>query len=152
MRVSARVDYAVRALAELAAAGDASPVKGEVLAARQEMPLNFLENILRDLRRAGIVDTRRGASGGYRLARPAAAVTIADVIRVVEGPLADVRGCAPENLDYTGAAAPLRHVWIAVRVNLRAVLENVTIADVAEGHLPETISDLTDVPGAWLRR
>lgn len=151
VRVSAKVDYAVRALAELAAAGE-GPVKGEVIAARQGVPVNFLENILSDLRRAGIVASQRGSVGGYWLATPADTVTIADVIRTVEGPLADVRGGALEDLDYPGPAEALRAVWVATRASLRTVLEEVTIADVASGDLPPVVAELTKLAGAWERR
>jgi Rrf2 family protein len=151
VRVSAKVDYAVRALAELAAAGD-GPLKGEVIAGRQGIPLNFLENILSDLRRAGIVSSQRGAVGGYWLAVPAASVTIADVVRTVEGPLADVRGEAVENLAYPGPAGSLLEVWVATRASLRQVLEEVTIGDVASGNLPPVVGDLTRTAGAWERR
>ena len=125
MRISAKADYAVRAAAELAAAGDERPVKGEAIAAAQGIPQNFLENILADLRHAGLVKSQRGADGGYRLARPAGEISVADVIRAVEGPLAAVRGEAPEDVSYAGAAAPLQDVWIAVRANLRDVVEHV---------------------------
>ncbi|HET7489237.1 MAG TPA: Rrf2 family transcriptional regulator [Acidimicrobiales bacterium] len=151
MRVSARVDYAVRALAELAAAGD-GPVKGDVIATRQGVPVHFLENILADLRRAGMVGSQRGSVGGYWLAVPAESVTVADVVRTVEGPLADVRGGPLEDLDYPGPAASLREVWVATRASLRAVLEQVTIADVAGGHLPEVVHKLTEAADAWVRR
>lgn len=151
MRVSARVDYAVRALAELAAAGE-GPVKGDAIATRQGVPVNFLENILADLRRAGIVASQRGAVGGYWLAVPAGNVTVADVIRTVEGPLADVRGEALEDLDYPGPAESLRAVWVATRASLRAVLEQVTIADVAAGRLPDVVQRLTATDDAWVRR
>jgi len=151
VRVSAKVDYAVRALAELAAAG-AGPVKGDVIAERQGVPVNFLENILGDLRRAGIVASQRGSVGGYWLAVPADAVTIADIIRTVEGPLADVRGEALEDLDYPGPAESLRDVWVATRASLRNVLEVVTIADVASGSLPPVVGELTNLAGAWERR
>jgi Rrf2 family protein len=151
VRVSAKVDYAVRALAELAAAGP-GPVKGDVIAAAQKIPLNFLENILRDLRRAGMVGSQRGAVGGYRLVVPAEDVSIADVVRAVEGALADVRGEPPEDISYEGPAVALREVWIATRATLRSVLEVVTIADVASGRLPAEVVALT-VPGdAWARR
>ena len=136
MRISAKADYAVRAAAELAAAGDERPVKGEAIAAAQGIPQNFLENILADLRHAGLVKSQRGADGGYRLARPAGEVSVADVIRAVEGPLAAVRGEAPEDVSYAGAAAPLQDVWIAVRANLRAVVEHVSLADLAAGRVP----------------
>ena len=151
MRVSAKVDYAVRALAELAAAGK-GPIKGDVIARRQGVPLNFLENILSDLRRAGIVASQRGSEGGYWLAVPPDTLTIADVIRKVEGPLADVRGEALEELEYTGPAEALRAVWVATRASLRTVLEEVTIADVATGNLPAVVSELTNLAGAWERR
>lgn len=151
MRVSAKVDYAVRALAELAAAGN-GPVKGEAIAVRQGVPANFLENILTDLRRAGIVASQRGAVGGYRLAVPASTITIADVIRTVEGPLADVRGGPLEDLDYPGPAEALQAVWVATRASLRTVLEEVTIADVATGRLPPIVGELTALAGAWERR
>jgi Rrf2 family protein len=147
MRVTAKVDYALRALAELAASEDVT-VKGDRLAAAQQIPLKFLENILAELRRAGIVASQRGADGGFTLARPAAEITLADVIRAVEGPLANVRGVRPESLQYEGAATVLRDVWVAVRVNLRAVLEEVTLADLAAGRLPEHVLALTQSPGA----
>lgn len=151
MRISARVDYAVRALAELAAAGE-GPVKGDVIAARQGVSVNFLENILADLRRAGMVASQRGSVGGYWLAVPAETITVADVIRTVEGPLADVRGEALEDLDYPGPAESLRDVWVATRASLRAVLEHVTMADLARGELPEAVRRLTETADAWVRR
>ncbi len=151
MRVSAKVDYAVRALTELAAAGD-GPVKGQDIALRQGVSVNFLENILSDLRRAGLVGSQRGSVGGYWLAVPADAITIADVIRTVEGPLADVRGEALEDLDYSGPAEALREVWVATRSSLRSVLEAVTIADVANGELPAVVRRLTRASDAWVRR
>ncbi len=151
MRVSAKVDYAVRALTELAAAGE-GPVKGQEIAARQGVSVNFLENILSDLRRAGLVGSQRGSVGGYWLAVPADAITIADVIRTVEGPLADVRGEALEDLDYAGPAETLRDVWVATRASLRGVLEAVTIADVANGELPPVVRRLTRSSDAWVRR
>jgi len=148
VRVSAKVDYALRAMIELAAAGD-GPVKGERIAQAQEIPLKFLENILGDLRHAGIVRSQRGVEGGYWLAKPADEITVAEVVRAVEGPIANVRGVGPEQVDYAGSAAPLRDVWIAVRANLRAVLEHVTIADVARGELPPMIEELAANPDAW---
>ncbi|HEY2326639.1 MAG TPA: Rrf2 family transcriptional regulator [Gaiellaceae bacterium] len=147
MRVSAKADYAIRAAVELAAAGD-GPVKGDAIAQRQQIPPNFLENILADLRNSGIVASRRGAEGGYWLARPAAEVTLADVIRAVDGPLANVRGIRSEQLEYAGNAEKLRDVWIAVRASLRGVLEQVTLADVASGRLPATVEKLANSPGA----
>src|SRR5207237_7724933 len=138
VRLSAKADYAIRAAAELAAASDA-PVKGERIAAAQSIPPKFLENILLDLKHAGLVRTQRGAEGGYWLAKPPAEITLADVIRAVEGPLANVRGTRPEELVYGGAAGGLREVWIALRANLRAVLEQVTLADLAAGELPASV-------------
>lgn len=148
MRVSARADYALRALTELAASSEGQ-LKGERIALAQEIPLKFLENILADLRRAGLVDSRRGQEGGYRLARPADAITIADVVRAVDGPLASVRGHAPEQLEYGGSAAGLRDVWIALRASMRNVLEHVTVAEVASGALPAAVTDRTSDPDAW---
>ena len=148
MRVSAKVDYALRAAAELAAA-DGGPVKGEQLAKAQGIPLKFLENILLELRHHGLVQSQRGAEGGYWLARPAREITLAEVIRAVEGPLANVRGERPETVGYSGPAKSLQDVWIAVRANLRAVLETVTLADVATGPLPDTVEAITRDPQAW---
>jgi Rrf2 family protein len=148
VRVSAKVDYALRAAIELAASAD-GPVKGEKIAQAQEIPLKFLENILGDLRHAGIVRSQRGVEGGYWLARPAEEITVAEVVRAVEGPIANVRGMGPEQVEYAGSAARLRDVWIAVRANLRAVLEQVTIADVASGELPAAVEDLAANPDAW---
>ena len=150
MRVSAKADYAVRAAVELAAVGGLA--NAEQIAQAQDIPLNFLENILRDLRRAGIVESRRGQAGGYALARPAEEISVADVIRAVEGPLANVRGQAPESLAYPGAAEKLREVWVALRANIRAVLEGVTLADVARGELPANVDELTRDADAWVRR
>lgn len=152
MQVSAKADYALRAAVELARAAMASegPVKGERLAEKQGIPRKFLENILLDLKRAGIVRTQRGASGGYWLALPPEEVRLADVIRAVEGPLANVRGEWPEEVEYDGVARPLQQVWIAVRANLRAVLEKVTLADVVRGELPEHVVSLTEDPEAWV--
>jgi Rrf2 family protein len=152
MRISAKADYAVRAMVELAAADGERPVKAERIANAQGIPLNFLENILGELRHAGIVRSHRGAEGGFRLAKPAAEITVADVIRAVEGPLASVRGAPPEEADYAGSASSLPRVWIAVRVNLRRVVEQVTIADIAEGNLPASVDELADDPGAWVTR
>jgi Rrf2 family protein len=148
MRVSAKADYAVRAAVELAAA-DAPPVKGELIAQAQDIPLKFLENILGELRHAGLVRSQRGTEGGYWLARPPEEITLADVIRAVEGPLASVRGSSPETLQFSGTAEPLNKVWVAVRANLRAVLESVTLAGVAAGELPGLIDELTSDPEVW---
>jgi Rrf2 family protein len=152
MRISAKADYAVRAVVELAAADGEKPIKAERVATAQDIPLNFLENILGELRHAGIVRSHRGAEGGFRLARPAKELTVADVIRAVEGPLASVRGGPPEEANYGGAAGALPRVWIAVRVNLRHVVEQVTIADIAADRLPPSIDKLGKEPGAWVTR
>jgi Rrf2 family protein len=150
MRITAKADYAVRAAAELAAAeSEGALVKGEQLARSQSIPQNFLENILTELRRAGIVRTRRGAEGGYQLARPAAEITVADVLRAVEGPLAAVQGNRPESLEYGGAAAHLPEVWVALRASLRSVLEHVTLADLASGKLPAVVKERTRVKDSW---
>lgn len=150
MRVSAKTDYALRAAVELAAAPEGAQVKGEKLATTQSIPLRFLENILLQLRHAGIIESRRGADGGYKLARPAAEITLADVIRAIDGPLAGVSGQRPETLDFTGTSEPLREVWVAVRASLRGVLENVTLADVANNELPGNVRELTSEPDAWV--
>jgi Rrf2 family protein len=150
VRVSAKTDYALRAVVELAAADGDAPVKGERLATGQAIPLRFLENILLQLRHAGLVESRRGADGGYRLARPAEEIALADVIRAIDGPLAGVSGARPETLDYRGASEPLRDVWVAVRAALRSVLEQVTIADVAAGRLPDHVHALLADDEAWL--
>ena len=152
MQVSARTDYALRAASELARAKveGTGPLKGERIAAAQGIPKKFMENILLDLKHHGLVRTQRGASGGYWLATPAGEITLADVIRAVEGPLANVRGEWPEAVEYTGAAEKLQEVWIAVRANLRAVLETVTLADLVEGSLPPDVEGLTRNPEAWV--
>lgn len=151
MRVSAKTDYAVRALLELAVAGD-GPVKGERLAQAQAIPLKFLENILTDLRHAGIVRAQRGAEGGYWLARDPTEVTLGEVIRAVDGPLASVRGQAPEDVAYDGAAENLRVVWVALRASMRSVVDEVTLADVVNDDLPGPVRQLTEAPDAWSRR
>jgi Rrf2 family protein len=150
VRISAKADYAVRAMAELAAAPEGKPVKADALAASQDIPRNFLDNILSELRSSGLVRTLRGPEGGSMLGRPASEITVAEVLRSVEGPLAAVRGTRPEALEYPGAAARLPEVWIAVRANLRAVLEEVTLADLAAGKLPSDIGRLAKNPEAWL--
>lgn len=155
MQVSARVDYAMRALTELAATANRDPnllVKGEELADRQGIPPKFLEGILTQLRRGGFVFSQRGSDGGYRLARPADEITVADVIRSLEGPLAAVRGEPPEDAEYEGPAGHLRDVWVATRASMRAVLERVTVSDIAAGQLPEGPTALLAEPGAWERR
>ena len=145
VRISAKADYAIRAMVELAAAGE-GPLKGDRIAQAQSIPIKFLENIMVDLRNAGLVRSQRGAEGGYWLARPAGEITLADVIRAVEGPLASVRGARSEELEYVGSAEPLREVWIAVRASLRNVLESVTLADVAGRELPPRSLSLPPSP------
>ena len=151
MQISAQADYAVRAVLELAAAGG-GPVKGERLATNQAIPPKFLESILTQLRQHRILTSRRGSEGGYWLARPADAITLADIIRAVDGPLASVRGHRPEEVSYEGAAAQLSDVWLALRVSLRSVLEHVTVADVASGPLPAAVADLLADPDAHVSR
>jgi Rrf2 family protein len=148
MRVSAKVDYALRAAAELATAHP-DPVKGERIAQLQDIPFKYLENILVELRHGGIVRSQRGPEGGYRLASPPDQITLAAVIRVVDGPLANVRGERPEVVEFAGAASALREVWIATRANLRMVLESVTLADVARDTLPEIVGRLAGDPESW---
>lgn len=152
MRVSAKVDYALRAAIELAALESEWPVKGERLASGQDIPLRFMENILGELRQAGIVASKRGADGGYLLARPPGEIALADVIRAVDGPLANIGGLRPDQLSYEGTAEPMREVWVAVRAALRSVLETTTVADVAGGELPEEITQTTANPDAWAWR
>jgi Rrf2 family protein len=152
MRLNARVDYALRAVVELAAAlgSPARPVTSERLASAQDIPPKFLESILLQLRRSGIVHSQRGPEGGYWLAKPADEISLADVIRVIDGPLANVRGHRPEDLGYRGAAESLQEVWIALRASEREILELVTIADVAAGKLPKRIRTLAADPRAWV--
>ena len=152
MRVSAKVDYAVRAAVELAAAEQGVNVKAEAIAEAQAIPRKFLDNILQGMRQSGIVVSRRGPDGGHQLARPAAEIAIADIIRAIDGPLANVGGRFPEDLALQGTAAPMQEVWIAVRASLRGVLEETTLADVAGGTLPAAVHDLAGQPGAWERR
>lgn len=149
MRVSAKADYAVRAAAELAAAAHGAPRTAEELASAQHIPRKFLEAILTALRTEGLVVSQRGLGGGYRLARPAADISVAEVVRAVDGPLVFVRGERPSELDYQGAAAPLIEVWVALRANVRAVLEAVSLADLAGGHVPDSVRALLDDEGAW---
>ena len=147
MHIPAKVDYGLRALLTLAAAG--GPQTAETLAAEQGLPPRFLGAILADLRRSSLVASQRGAEGGYRLARPAEEITLASVIRALDGPLAEVRGFRPEATHYDGAAEHLQDVWVAVRASLRSVLEHVTLAEVAAGKLPSHIVKLTSNPDAW---
>jgi Rrf2 family protein len=148
MRLSAKADYALRASLELASAGDGH-VKAEALARAQAIPLRFLEQILLELKHAGLVASQRGAEGGYWLAKPPNEISLADVIRAVEGPLANVRGVRPEELEYQSAATSLRDVFVALRANIRAVLEDVSLAEVAAGELPDRVRDLVRDPEAW---
>ena len=150
VRISAKADYAVRAAVELASVD--GPVKGDRLAEAQSIPFKFLENILIEMRHHGLVRSQRGRDGGYWLAKPPDEITIADVVRSVEGPLAHVRGEPPEEVHYQGPAEALEQVWIAVRANLRAVVENVTVADVASGTLPPDIERLANDPDARVTR
>jgi Rrf2 family protein len=148
MRVSAKADYAVRAAIELAST-TGGPAKGEAIAQAQDIPLKFLENILIELRHADIVRSQRGPEGGYWLARPPEEITVAEVIRSVEGPLASVRSQRPEDVEYAGNAVALRDVWVALRANIRDVLERTTLADVVAGELPKRVSELAGDPEAW---
>ncbi len=155
MDISAKTDYAVRALLAIAAEAstpDERPVSVEELATRQDLPRKFLEAIVADLRRAGLVTSRRGPSGGYALARAAADITLGDVFRAVDGPLAEVRGLRPHETTYEGAAAHLPVVWVAVRASLRRVLDETTLADVLSGDLPAHVRDLAAGPDAWQNR
>ena len=149
MRVSAKADYALRALIELAGRADGAPVSAEELGKRQEIPHGFLQAILADLRRAGVVMSQRGQSGGWRMARDASTVTVADVIRAVDGPLVSVYGLRPEAVSYNESAAVLQHVWIAARSSLRDVFEAVTIRALADGKLPRAVMARTQSEDAW---
>lgn len=155
MQVSARADYALRAMVELAARTAREPgslVTAEELASAQDMPLKYLEGILAQLRRSGLVISKRGAEGGYRLSRDAELISVADVVRAVDGPLAAVRGEPPEDTEYAGAASGLLEVWIALRAAMREVLENVTLADVAARRMPAVARRVLELPGSWERR
>jgi Rrf2 family protein len=148
--ISAKVDYAVRALCALADSETA--LTAEMLSQTQGLPAKFLESILNDMRRAGLLTSQRGPDGGYRLARPASEITVADVIRPLDGPLAEIRGLRPEAANYQGAAEQLQAVWVAVRASLRTVLEQVTIAAIVSGDLPPSVVALTSDPEAWQSR
>jgi Rrf2 family protein len=150
MQIPAKVDYGMRALLELAQRGE--PTTGEGLAEAQRLPAKFLAAILNDLRRAGLVNSQRGLEGGYRLSRPASEITVADVMRALDGPLAEVRGLRPEAAVYEGAAAHLQDVWVAARASLRAVLERVSLEDVVRGRLPTGVARMVNEPDAWLSR
>ena len=149
MRVSAKADYALRAVSELAAAADA-PLKRELIATAQDIPMDYLENILLELKHVGIVQSQRGASGGFRLARPPDEISLADVIRAVDGPMANVRGSRPEQVEYRGPAVHLRDVWIAVRASLRELLETTSVQDLVDGTLPQRMDELNSAPDAWV--
>jgi len=150
MRVSAKADYAIRATVELAAAEGSGQLRADRIAEAQDIPIKFLESILLELKHAGIVRSQRGAEGGYALARPGSDISLADVIRAVDGPLANVRGDRPENVKYKGSAVRLTDVWIAVRARLRSVLESTTVADLASGTLPEDVEQLSRDPDNWV--
>jgi Rrf2 family protein len=152
MHVTAKADYAVRAVVELADSSKESPRKVDEVARAQSIPVSFLENILTQLRSSGMVRSQRGPEGGYWLARPPEEVNLAQVIRAVEGPLVGVRGQRPEEIEYGGSAESLQQVWIALRANLRKVLEHVTVADVAAGKLPDEVLALTREEEAWQTR
>jgi Rrf2 family protein len=152
VRVSAKADYAVRAMIELVDGAEDAPLKGEVVSQSQDIPVRFLENILSELRHAGLVHSRRGTDGGYWLAKPPDAITIADIIRAADGPLATVRGEPADELDYAEDAKPLQEVWIALRANIREVLETVTLADVVGGQLPEPVRSIASQPDVWQTR
>jgi Rrf2 family protein len=153
VRVSAKLDYAVRAAVELAAAsGTGRPMKAEAIARAQNIPVKFLENILQGLRNGRVVESRRGPEGGHLLARPPEEISIADVVRAIDGPLGSVGGRPPEVIEFPGAAAPMQEVWVAARAGLREVLERVTLADVVAAELPDMVGQLTQAPGAWERR
>ena len=149
MRLSARADYALRAAIELAASGGGH-VTADQLARTQNIPGKFLEAILTQLRRGGLVRSQRGPDGGFWLARPAGEISLADIIRAIDGPLLGVRGERPENIEYPGAAEPLQQVWIALRANERAILEEVTLGHIVAGELPLGVRTLAADPQAWV--
>jgi len=150
VHIPAKVDYGMRAVLALAEKGD--PATAEELAEDQGLPPKFLGAILNDLRRSGLVASRRGSEGGYRLARPADEITVADVMRALDGPLAEVRGLRPEATHYAGAAEHLQEVWVAVRAGLRQVLDKVTLDDIVRGKLPRSVARLIEDPEAWAPR
>ena len=149
--ISAKVDYATRVLLTLAAS-DGTPIRGEMLAKEQDLPVRFIENTLVELRRAGLVTSQRGAEGGYRLGRPATDISIADIIRALEGPLAEVHGLRPDQRSYVGPAEHLQDVWVALRASMRAVLEATTLDHVVKGKLPARVAKLVADPDAWAVR
>jgi Rrf2 family protein len=152
VHVSSKAEYAVRACIELARDVSGKPMSSEVVAMQADLPAKFLEAILTELRNAGLVQTVRGPHGGCRLARPARQISVADVMRAVEGPIADVRGTSPESLEYPETAGPLRAVWVASRAALRIVLEGTTVAQLAAGQLPPALDPFLEQPGAWSTR
>lgn len=149
MRVTAKSDYALRALIEIARRTDGGPVSAEEIGKLQDIPHGFLQAILADLRRAGVLVAQRGQSGGWRMNKDADSVTVADVIRAVDGPLVSIYGLRPEAVEYNDSAAVLQHVWIASRHSLRDVLEKVTVRQLAEGKLPRSVSSRTSDDDAW---
>jgi Rrf2 family protein len=149
VHISAKADYAVRAMLVMAAEPHGNPISGEAIAVRQGMPVKFVENTLVELRRTGLVASRRGAAGGFMLGKPPNRITIADVVRAVDGPLSEIRGERPDSTSYDGPVEPLQSVWIAVRASLRSVLEHVTLADVVTDQLPRKVRKLTEDPDAW---
>jgi Rrf2 family protein len=152
VRISHKVDYAVRAMVAIAQAEASTPdvpVKREHIADEEHIPPSFFHDILRALRTGGLLRSTRGPDGGWNLGRPAEVITVADVIRAVEGPLASVRGVRPHELSDHGGAEPFISLWVAVRVSLRSVLEQVTLADLASGELPAPVVELLERPGAW---
>src|SRR6188508_919094 len=150
MKVSAKADYAVRAATELAATTSDRPMKAERISDAQRIPIKFLEAILLELKHANVVKSTRGADGGYSLARPAAEISVADVIRAVDGPLANVRGERVETVEYIGHSKALRDVWVAVRASLRRVLETTSLQDLVDDDLPDRVRELTADPEAWI--
>jgi Rrf2 family protein len=152
MHVTAKADYAVRAVVELSGSSQDAPRKVDEVAQAQGIPVSFLENILTQLRSSGMVRSQRGPEGGYWLAQPPEEINLAQIIRAVEGPLVGVRGQRPEEIEYVGSAESLQQVWVALRSNLRKVLEHVTVADVAAGKLPKDIIALTKQEEAWETR
>jgi Rrf2 family protein len=152
--ISARTEYAVRAMLALAQAQAANdgPLSVEVLARQQDLPRKFLEAIVADLRAADLVVSTRGARGGYTLARPASAISLGDVFRAVDGPLAEVRGLRPHETSYEGVAQHLPSVWVAVRASLREVLDGTSLEQVLTGALPPTVQAMAADPGAWQNR
>jgi Rrf2 family protein len=149
VHISAKADYAVRAMLVMAADPDNRPIKGETIAECQHMPKKFVENTLVELRRTGLVASQRGTAGGFRLGKPADQITVAEVVRAVDGPLAQIRGERPEERIYEGPAEHLQSVWVAVRASLRSVLETVTLADIVAGKIPRRIMKLTESADAW---